>query len=414
MSLVLQSLREKNDYTKKEGIPLIGMSTGFDIYDFMNSSIEEYIDGTKIINGGLFPNYISFIGKSMSGKTSFAVKLSANVIQKFTNGTFFFRDAEKTTSESRFFNLTGWDLETYKNKCDYRNTEITHDSIFNEIKLICQHKESLKDKLLLNTGLKNRWNQPIMYYPPTVYLVDSLAVLNPVDDDGLGKDKFDVKHQDVLQRTEGMVAAGSNKQLLNKLGDYVKNYNIILILINHITTEVATGFNKSAIPKQMTYLKQGEKLPGGASYLYGCFNIIRTDYSNKIEDNEWGSAIYGTINRLTMIKNKNNISGVPVELIFDQNTGYNGFLSNWNYLFNRRYGFDGGTKFTLKCGSKSFTKKTLWELAVKDLKETGGKELVAPMIYTARKCLFYDMILHRPDPNPNNWNGTPTRLLDTL
>jgi len=415
MSLLLQSMRSnlKPKDQMMSNTQLLGFPTGFTIFDSMNSSIERFADGSSIINGGMFSNFISFVGKSQSGKTSLSVKLGAGICNNYRNATFFFRDVECTTTESRFFSLTGWDIDTFRAKCDYKNVGINHDSIYTEIVQIAQYKENLKEKISINTGLKDVFNNPIMVFPPTVYLVDSLARLNPVNDDLIDdkKEVFNVGELKANQRTEGMVGAGSTKQLINKIGDIIVKYNIIVILINHITTEVATGFNKAAIPKQMQYLKQGEKLPGGAAYLYACMNIVRTDFVSRMEDDEFGPMINGSINKITLLKNKNNLSGVPVELVFDQRTGYNKLLSNWLYLYRRGYGFEGNPRsFKIKGSDISFTKKTLWEKAIQDFKENQGRKLVIPLNIATQRCLYYDFIINKPDVNPANWTtGNPTR-----
>ena len=168
MSLLLDQLREKHSYDKKEGQLIFGMSTDFDIFDYANASIESFSNGGRMINGGFFPGVTSIIGKSMSGKTSWAVKLAASTAAKY-GGDFFFRDAEKTNTPNRLYKLTGWDLDQYKERCDYRNEELNHDFIFNEIKLIAQMKETLKKQIQIDTGLTDRWGNRIKVYPPTIF-----------------------------------------------------------------------------------------------------------------------------------------------------------------------------------------------------------------------------------------------------
>lgn len=420
-SLVLQSLRGSKSFTDRmdEAMPNISARTDFTIYDYMNAFQDAVVapDGglIKFLNSGMSPGIHSFIGRTMSGKTSFSVKLAGNIVQRYPNSTFYFRDAEKTSTSARIYSLTGWDVDTFNSKLDYQKYGINHDFIYNDIRNICQAKESLKDQIMIDTGMRDSHGKPIRIYPPDVYLVDSLPSLNPANDDediksgAKTKDVFDVSEEKVNHRTEGLVIAGSNKLLIVKLLDHVYKYNIRLILINHITQNTGQiGQNSRYITKQMQFLKQDEKLPGGVSYLHQCTNITRTEFSSKIEEDEFGPMIWGTKNKMTFVKNKSNISGVPVELIFDQRSGYNSLLSAFNYIYNRGYGLDGNPRsYSLKCcPSYTFTKKNLWEKLVKDFKEYKDKApLVNALVATAQRCVYYDFVTGRPDPNPNNWSG---------
>lgn len=425
-SLVLGSLRAHNSDFKNhraENLPLFPAETGFIPYDMMNAERAALVqsDGglMRFVNAGMVPGVHSFIGKTQSGKTSLAIKLTGGIVEKYPNSVFYFRDAEKTTSDSRIYSLTGWDIETFNNKLDYVRYGITHDWVYNDIRNICQAKESLKDQIMIDTGRVDAQGKPIKIYPPDVYLIDSLPSLNPVDDDiktgSRVNDVFEVGEEKVNKNIEGMRIAGSNKLLIVKLLDYLYKYNIRLVLINHITVNTGQlGENPKYIQKQMQYLKQNEKLPGGVSYLYQCTNITRTDFSSRLDDGEFGPMIEGTRNKMTMIKNKSNKSGVPVELIFDQNTGYNGLLSAFNYIYNRGYGFEGNPRsmYLKACPSVTFTKKTLWEKLIDDVrKNPSNPQFVKALLGTAKRCMHYDFVECRPDPNPDNWlMGSPSRI----
>lgn len=424
MSLVLDSLRRNNADFRADKIdsnPTFNSRTDFDIYDYLNGEIAKTIgpsgDITSYINVGMGEGIHSFIGKSGSGKTSLCVKLAGNIVKNYPGSTFYFRDAEKTTTPTRIYELTGWDGNTFKENLDYRKYNLNHDEIYNDIRNICRAKETLKDQIMIDTGYKNAYGKPVKIFPPDVYLIDSLPSLNPVDDDDAivskgGKD-FSVTSEAVVKNVEGMRIAGSNKNLLVKVLDLVFKYNIRLVLINHIGVNTGDiGSNSRYIQKQMMYLGQNEKLPGGIAYLHQCRTIVRTNYATKLDD-EYGPMIHGgTKNVIKMIKNKGNISGVPIELIFDQATGYNSALSSFNYLINRGYGLDGNPRgMQFKCyPNVTFTKKTFWEKLVNDFRNNPENPLLLKALRcTIQKCLFYDLILKTPDPNPNNWmNGSST------
>jgi hypothetical protein len=427
MSLVLEALRKNTStYNKQtdDDLPLLAARTDFTIYDYMNGECSE-ISGPndimqKYVNSGMFPGIHSAIGRTQSGKTSFFTKLCANVVRNYPNSVFYFRDAEKTTTVERTKQLTGFTQQEYDEKVDYKRYHIDHDFVYNDIRRICQMKENLRDSIMIDTGFVDSRNQRIRVFPPDVYLVDSLPSLLTADEDEevktgpRNKNVVDVKDAVVNKRIEGMQEAGANKMLLTKILDMVYMYNLRVILVNHITSNTQLGQNPRYIQKQLTYLRQNEKLPGGSNYLHNCTTIVRTDFVHRLDDDEFGPMIHGSRNRLTMVKSKSNVSGIPVEIIFDQQTGYNGLLSSFNYILNRRYGLDMAARsMSLKVmPSISFTKKTIWESLLKDARENGyNAQFIKALLYTARRCLFFDFCLKRPDPNPINWTtGVPTSI----
>lgn len=425
-SLVLNALRKNNtDFKHREenSVMQIPAITDFPIFDMMSGYIEKSFgpNGQMIphLFGGIQPGVMAFIGKSGSGKTSLATKLGANIVARYPNSTLYFRDAEHSTTTARFMDLTGWTPEMVDSMMDYVNIGITHDWVLNDIRNICQAKESLKNEIMIDTGMLDSNGKPIKMYPPDIYILDSISSMNPINDDeiktGAKVDNvFEVKDAKVTNNTEGMRMAGSTKLLILKILDLLYKYNIRLICIAHITTNTQPGVNPMYIQKQLQYLKQNEKISSGTAFLYQCNSIVRTDYGSRIEEDEFGSKINGAKNKLMFVKNKSNISGVPVELIFDQRTGYNALLSCFNYLMNRGYGIEGSPRsMCLKCCPDiAFTKRTLWDKLVEEFKTyQNNSRLVKGLIATAQKCLYWDFVMGRPDPNPNNWmNGSPTAI----
>jgi len=405
--------------------PLISAPTDFTIFDYLNAERGMILGPNDTpqyyLNHGLVCGIHSAIGKSMSGKTSLFVKVAANIVSKFPNAVFYYRDIEKSTSMQRIRELTGMTNADMEEKLDYKRYDISHDFVYNEIRTIAQYKENMKDQIMIDTGLVDGRGRPIKIYPPDIYLVDSLPALSRITEDeeikeGTKAQKLeDVKDVGVNRKVEGMQAAGDNKMLLTKCLDIVHKYNIRFVLINHITTNMKPGENPRYIQKESPYLKQGDHLQGGASYLYLCNSIARTDFVSRLDDGEFGPMIQGaTRNRITMVKNKSNVSGVPIELIFDQRTGYNSLLSNFNYIYNRQYGFEGTPRsmYLKMCPSITFNKRTLWETLVKNFRENPQNPVLAKcLIETAKRCLFYDLVLGSPDPNPANWTaGNPAAI----
>jgi len=426
MGLMMNALRKHGtvfgDLEENEA-PLFSAATDVSLYDYMNCEKSDIFGPNNSIqrhlNLGLTPGIHCIIGKSQSGKTSLMIKLAGNIISKFPNSMLYFVDGEKTTSVARMMSLTGLSPDRLQEQVRYTRFNINHDSLYNDIRQICQTKESLKDQLMIDTGFRNTKGKPIKVYSPDVYLLDSISTLTDISDTEEIKtgtrntNTFEVKEVEVNRKVEGMQGANSNKQLLLKILDLLYRYNIRFVAIGHITKNIA--MNAFAGPaKVLPYLKQDEHIAGGNTFLYLCTNITRTDFVSKLDDNEFGPMIHGSRNRLTMSKNKSNLSGVPVPMIFDQKHGYVSSLSSFEYLLQRGYGLDMQARsMNFKVyPNKTFTKKTLYEELLKDFKENGyNSPLNKALIYTIQQCLFHDFCVHNPDPNPNNWtHGSPVPL----
>lgn len=430
MSLVLDMLRKNKEYIKShedDQIPIFSAHTNFQIYDYMTCERAEItgINGPqKYLNMGLGPGSSSIIAKSGVGKTSLAIKLGINIVKPYENSTIYMRDAEHTYTDSRAISLSGVTMEYLHSKMDYVRYGIDHDFIYNDIVHICQTKEALRNQLMIDTGMIDFQGKSIKIFPPDVYILDSLPSLRLADDDSISNVKTgtkammaaeNMKDENVNKRIEGMQAAGSTKLLLNKLGDLLFKYNIRLLLINHIVKPTAMNTNSMYIQKQMQYLNQDESLPGGVAYLYQCINIAKLTPGSRIVDNEFGSMIDGAKNKIMFVKNKSNISGVPIELIYEQRTGYNSLLSSFNYIYNRQYGIEGNPRsFNFVDSNISFTKRTFWETLVKDFKNYGiNSKLLKALLYTSNRCLYYDLVVGQPDPNPKYWGGSSGSKIDS-
>ena len=419
MSLVLNTLRQKNkSYQDREddNRPSFSVKTDFSPYDYANGEIGHIIGPNSVVqqffNIGMPAGIHSFIGKTQSGKTSILLKLGANIVRPYANSCMYLRDAEHTMEMSRIATLTGLSQFDLENKIDYVRYDITHDFVFNDIRAICQAKENLKNEIMIETPFVDMHGKKIKIYPPDVYVLDSLPFMKSLkDDDDISTSgrnvSYEQKEAKVNNNTEGMRFAGSTKLLLDKILDMVFKYNIRFCIVNHIAPNTDMNVqNPKYIQKQLIYLKQTEKLPGGISYLHGNTSILRTDFMSRLEDGEFGPDIMGTRNKMTFVKSKNNISGIPIEVIFDQNTGYNCLLSDFNYIFNRGYGFEGSPRsmYLKAMPSVTFTKRTLWENLVKDFRENPeNPQFVKALHTTAARCMYFDLVKKTPDPNPNNW-----------
>jgi hypothetical protein len=169
-----------------------------------------------------------------------------------------------------------------------------------------------------DTGLYDTFGNRIFKLVPTIYAIDSFAMLMP--DDVMEKEELD----------GGMGAtavAKKNTQLVKKITQLLKEANIILFSINHINDDPATGFLPK--PAQIIGLKQGERLPGGKANLYIGNNMFRLDSKGKLKESE-GFGIPGMIVEVELIKSRTNVTRRTIQLIFNMKDG--GFDNNLSML----------------------------------------------------------------------------------
>lgn len=69
----------------------------------------------------------------------------------------------------------------------------------------------------------------------------------------------------------------------------------------------------------------------GKTPVYLADFLIKVDAGSKLNEDE-GYGVQGFMNKVTIIKSRNNRAGQEFELVFDQNRGFDNILSNLNLL----------------------------------------------------------------------------------
>jgi len=229
------------------GINLFDYRVGF--YDPVSEDINIGLEGGKLF---------TVLGRSGSGKTTFAIQAAGNIVNKYENGLVLHLDFEDATSASRVMHLNGWDKETYNNKYQLLNSGISAESVYELAKGIEKAKMDQYEELKVNTGRKDSDGNDIYELPPTVMIIDSVATMfssKIVDEDVMGG-QMDVTAQ-----------AKTNNQTIKRLSgsSTLSNGNIIIIAVNHITTKIDINPMQKA-PADINYLKNTESVPGKQSY----------------------------------------------------------------------------------------------------------------------------------------------------
>lgn len=152
--------------------------TGIDIFDYINGYRKA--DGT--IELGICGGRVMMdVGGSGTGKTSLMIKQACSIAEQFEESQVFHYDYERSTTEERVMAISGWDKETFDEKYYLLQNDISAESLYMCCKEIEKAKEELGDEIKYDTGRKDADGNKIFMYPPTIILVDSVAMMAPKD-----------------------------------------------------------------------------------------------------------------------------------------------------------------------------------------------------------------------------------------
>lgn len=297
----------------------VAYSTGFTSLDMLNGQ-RIYVNNDELglhfsyISGGLLDGSTnSFIGRSGVGKSTISLQTAANIIVPFIeegyDSNLFIDDIEKSLNQARREFLLGMTEEQIKKHVKIRVDGITTESLYERIAAIAADKIEHTKEYTYDTGKYDPFGNRIFKLIPTVYLIDSLAMLMP--EDVLDKD-------DLGGNATGMSMAKVNTMLFKKITQLCTTANIILININHILPKPQLGF----VPEQSDVdgLKTDERMAGARTTVYISNNIFRLDDSTTLKDDK-DYGINGKVVKVTLIKSRTNATRRSVPLIFDKSAG---------------------------------------------------------------------------------------------
>lgn len=327
MSLLIKRFREEaaknKDYrVKAETEMAVSYPTMFLNFDFANGAFvlsqnkvtgeDESYYSIGIPDGSM--NMV--IGRSGCGKTTFTFQVASNIIRPFKTSALFEDNIEGGLQDTRRMMLSKFDESELKERIITRDTGITAENFYERIKMIHDIKVNNRADFEYDTGKFDSYGERIYKLEPTVYMLDSLALLMPSN----------LTEEEVLSGSMSATAAAkTNASVFKRVIPMLKSANIILFVINHINQKVEINmFARSKA--QVSYLKQGETLPGGNTPIYLSNNIFRFDDNAKLSsEKEFG--IDGAIVDVTFVKSRTNRAGQVVTLLFDQVNGFDPDLS---------------------------------------------------------------------------------------
>lgn len=321
MTLLASAFREAVKKTKditqiSEMNYSVSYPTGFPNMDFVNGYIQE-IDGKRRFELGLSDGSINMIiSDSGVGKTTLATQIACNIVRQFETSCVFYEQAEVGTNIQRIKNLSGFQTdEEFQSRFIIRDSGITTESIYDRVRMIHDIKVENQDKYMYDTGFKDMLGKEVYKFEPTVVIVDSVKMV-------MSKKNSEEDYTNNLSMAQ---AAKTNSEYYTKMVPLCRQANIIMILINHITTGINTGpFMKKP---EFPYLKSTEHVAGGKSLLYIQNTIFRLDIKSKLSADD-ALGITGSIVNLDVVKSRTNkTSKARCLLVFDQDKGYDPDLS---------------------------------------------------------------------------------------
>lgn len=299
--------------------------TGFLPFDFLNgyrvhvkSETEDFwYNSVGIVDG----SSVSFAGRSGSGKTTAAIQMAANIVRPFPEATIFFDDIEGGSNATRRELLTHFTPEECQQRIIYRNTAVSAENFYKRIASIYEIKMNNRADFEYDTGKLDSQGNKIYKLIPTVYILDSLAMLTP--------EKL-TEEEELSGQMSTTATAKTNTAVFKRIVPKLKAANIILFTINHINDKIeVNAFTHTK--SQVSFLKPGETLPGGKAALYLANNLIRVDDGAKLKETD-GLGINGKIVDFEIIKSRTNAAGRSVPMVFDFTNGFDDILSLFMFL----------------------------------------------------------------------------------
>ena len=299
--------------------------TGFLPFDFLNgyrvhvkSETEDFwYNSVGIVDG----SSVSFAGRSGSGKTTAAIQMAANIVRPFPEATIFFDDIEGGSNATRRELLTHFTPEEAEQRIIYRNTAVSAENFYKRIASIYEIKMNNRADFEYDTCKLDSRGNKIYKLIPTVYILDSLAMLTP--------EKL-TEEEELSGQMSTTATAKTNTAVFKRIVPKLKAANIILFTINHINDKIeVNAFTHTK--SQVSFLKPGETLPGGKAALYLANNLIRVDDGAKLKETD-GLGINGKIVDFEIIKSRTNAAGRSVPMVFDFTSGFDDILSLFMFL----------------------------------------------------------------------------------
>ena len=211
------------------------------------------------------------IGKSGTGKSTLAMQMGYNIVSRYENGLLYVIDYESNNTKDRFRSVTGCSEKYFDDHCAILRDGISTESTLALLSKIKEFKVQHEKELAVpnENGIKDpESGEVIKTLPPTVVIIDSLAMMMPKDV---------ISEEEMAGSMQATTIAKSNTQFFKRCVQLCNRANIILLMVNHITQQIAIGVTPPTAV--VNYLKQDEAISRWKS------GNVRYRYINQI--NSW-------------------------------------------------------------------------------------------------------------------------------
>jgi energy-coupling factor transporter ATP-binding protein EcfA2 len=326
--------------------------SGLLMFDSHNGCVilDENNNFSKADFGIKTGSIVHLISYSGVGKSSLAYSLAGGIIEPFEKGSMIIFDTERACTLNRAKKLSNiLNLNERGSKGKLINTGTSSEKLLTLIKAISAKKlaniEDFKEKHP-STG------EDIV--SPTVIVLDSLPMLLPT--------KFEEEDDFNSNMAGSQIAIVNNKLVKQTMDDRLKA-NIIIIVINHITTKINTG--NVPVKNNIAGLKPDESVGGGSAWRYLTDYYIRLNLVKEFNEND-PEKFMGSEVEFQIIKSRTFPSGKKFKMVFNKVEGWSNNFSNFNFLLEQGYVKLSGAYYSLEDYPNKFFKSNLENLMEKD------------------------------------------------
>lgn len=278
-------------------------------------------DGTvdhKPIIGVRGGSFVSVIGTTGTGKSTFADQMGYYIIAPFADGMLFHIDAELTNYKPRMLNIMG--ITGDDERIRLKKEQIYIEDVQDMINQICDIKKSNGDLFKYEVKGLSLSGRPFKAYVPTVFIIDSLPSFysKEMNTDDLGTNMDGARAAKDVQRF-----------FINNMAK-MEAYNITVIMINHIRPKVSTGMFTEP-PAGLMMLRPTESLVRGYAAQYYSQNYFRI---NSLKSNIYTIAdngFSGFKSTFQIAKSKTSFVGSTIDVAFNGAIGFDPIYSLYEF-----------------------------------------------------------------------------------
>nr|DAX41688.1 MAG TPA: Recombination and repair protein [Caudoviricetes sp.] len=359
------------------------IKTGFHLYDyFFGSVINIHDQYGNIIRqeprvGQAAGTFNMFVGASGSSKTTLAIQVASNILRQFENATIMHYDCEQRIDISRIeivSQLPSYYFHGDTQRYILQAGAVGLDVIQEAIVKMYVNKMKMKKELIVDSGFKDEFNNPVMIFPPSIFIIDSITtVLSTTFSPDNTKEASDAEK--MRGNTEGARDAKTLKGFFKDILPLCKEANIIIFAVNHLNSNMSMNAFMP-VAKQQNFLKQEESIPGGKTMIFYPFNIAKMVAKPSDDFREDTDGFSGHMVMIEPIKSSsnqsgNNSKGVSFQMVFSYKHGFDPLRTL--IMYGKEKGLIEGNKtrmkfrddpsftFSFKTIMKEKDEKPIWE-----------------------------------------------------